>query len=85
VRYEKEEEMLCFGDSTYEARLRRDTLVEREEDGLTRLVAAKVSAEGRSAWADRNRRLMTWIGGLMIDWGCELQSRYAAESSSSVG
>lgn len=70
--------MLHFGDSVYEAELRRDALVEHDEDRLAHL-AAEIEPIRRSAWTERNRRLMTWLGGLMVDLGCELQSRYATD------
>lgn len=76
--------MLHFGDSVYEAELRRDVSVEVEEYRLARLASAEQVAERRSTWAEGSRRLMARLGDLLVDWGCELQSRYTAESSTTL-
>jgi hypothetical protein len=73
--------MLQFGDSVYEAELRRNAVVAQEEAHRGQLAATDRVTKYRSAWDEHSRRLVTRLGGLMVDWGCELQSRYAAESS----
>ena len=76
--------MLHFGDSVCEAELRRDALLECEEDRLAGPAAAEGITELRSAWSEQGRRLMVRLGDLMVDLGCELQNRYAAESSTTL-
>jgi len=76
--------MLHFGDSVYEAELRRDGLLEKKVHRLAGLSAAEGATKQRSAWTEQSRYLMARLGGLMVDWGCELQNRYAAESSTTL-
>jgi hypothetical protein len=76
--------MLHFGDSVYEAELRRGAVLEKEAHRLAGLSAAEGVTEEYSLWAEQGRRLMARLGDLMVDWGCELQNRYAAGSSPSL-
>lgn len=77
--------MLHFGDSVYEADLRRDVGLETETRHLTRLVAADKVPSRRAFWTERSQRLLARLGDLLVDVGCELQSRYAVESGTPLG
>jgi hypothetical protein len=76
--------MLYFGDSLYEAELRMVAFMETDGHRLAGPSVAQGVAKQHSAWAEQGRRLMAWLGCLMVDWGCELQNRYAAESSTTL-
>lgn len=76
--------MLHFGDSVYEAELRREAVLENDCYRLAGSAAAEGVAKQRSAWAEQGRRLMARLGDLMVDLGCELQNRSAPESSTTL-
>jgi len=76
--------MLHFGDSVYEAELRREAVLENVGNRLAGPAAAEGVTKPRSAWAEQGRRLMARFGDLMVELGCELQNRYAAESSTTL-
>jgi hypothetical protein len=76
--------MLHFGDSVYEADLRRGVGSKADARYLgCRAAADKVSDHG-SVWAERIRYLMVRLGDLLVAVGCELQSRYAVKSSTTL-
>ncbi|MGD9316141.1 MAG: hypothetical protein PVG56_04825 [Anaerolineae bacterium] len=58
--------------------------MKNDDHRLAGPLKAEDVAKQRSAWAEQGRRLMARLGELMVDLGCALQNRYAAESSTTL-
>ncbi len=74
--------MLNMGDSLYEAELRKNAVVKPEPHRVAKQPSAQRLSGRRSLLSNGSRWLMIRLGDLLVAFGHQLQSRFAAESHS---
>lgn len=68
--------MITFADYLYEAERRKEEIAQAEQHRLRR----QISKQNLQV-ANGRLRLLARLGELLVTWGCQLQTRFAAEGN----